>query len=95
MRIVRANKAAHDLFGYSLGELKGKKCYEAFHNQKIPCEGCPVKQTRNDHCSHTGTIYNAVLDKTFSLSSFPVFDRLGKMQQLVHVARDVTQSLAQ
>ena len=26
MRIVRANKAAHDLFGYTLGELKGKKC---------------------------------------------------------------------
>lgn len=93
MRIIRANKVAHDLFDYRLGELKGKKCYEVFHKQKNPCEGCPIKQTRSDHCSHTGTIYNTILDKTFSLSSFPIFDRQGKMQQLVHVARDVTQSL--
>lgn len=93
MRIVRANKAAHDLFGYKLGELKGKKCYEVFHHKRIPCADCPVNETRNDHCPHTGTVYNNVLDKTFSLSSFPLFDHQGRMHQLVHVARDVTQSL--
>ncbi len=93
MQIVRANKVAHDLFGYALGDLKGKKCYEVFHNQKKSCAGCPIEQTRIDHCSHTGTIFNTELDKTFSLSSFPIFDQQGEMQQLVHVARDVTQSL--
>ncbi len=93
MRIVRANKAAHDLFGYRLGELKGRICYEVFHNKTNPCEHCSVNDTRNDHCSHTGTIYNSLLDKTFSLSSFPLFDQKGRMHQLVHVARDVTQYL--
>ena len=93
MRIVRANKIAHDLFGYAFGELKGKKCYEVFHHKKNPCLECPLEKTGKDHCSHTGTIHNQVLDKTFSLSSFPVFDRQGKIFQLVHVARDVTQYL--
>jgi PAS domain S-box-containing protein len=90
MGIVRANKAAHDLFGYTLGELKGRKCYEVFHKKEIPCAGCPVNRTRKDHCSHTGTIYNEILDKSFSISSFPIYDRQGKMHQLVHVARDIT-----
>jgi PAS domain S-box-containing protein len=93
MRIVRANKAAHDLFGYALGDLRGKKCYEVFHNKEIPCAECPVNQTREDHCSHTGTIYNEILDKSFSTSSFPIYDRQGKIHQFVHVARDVTQLL--
>ncbi len=93
MRIVRANKAAHELFGYLLGELKGKKCYEAFHNKKSPCADCPVTETRKDHCSHTGKVYSKVLDKTFSVSSFPLFDHQGEMHQLVHVARDITQYL--
>jgi PAS domain S-box-containing protein len=93
MRIVRANKAAHELFGYLLGDLKGKKCYEAFQNKKTPCKDCPVVETRKDHCPHTGTIYSKVLDKTFSISSFPLFDHQGEMHQLVQVARDVTQYL--
>ena len=55
MRIVRANKAAHELFGYKLGELKGKKCYESFLGRKEPCVGCPVKKTGEDCCPHAGT----------------------------------------
>ncbi|MGB3210986.1 MAG: PAS domain S-box protein [Desulforhopalus sp.] len=93
MRIIRANKVAHDLFGHRLGELKGKKCYEVFHNIQSPCRDCPVERTRKDNCPHTGPIFNKVLGRTFSLSSFPVFDQNGNMQQLVQVARDVTQYL--
>jgi len=93
MRIVRANKAAHQLFGYTLGDLKGKKCYQVFHNQNTPCAGCPVTKTRTDHCSHAGTSYNALLDKTFSVTSFPIFDQDENLHQFVHVARDVTQYL--
>lgn len=93
MHIVRANKAAHNLFGYALGGLKGKKCHEVFHNQKTPCKSCPVRKTRVDHHAHVGTVYNAVLDRTFSVSTFPIFDKDGNMRQLVQVARDVTQYL--
>jgi PAS domain S-box-containing protein len=92
-RIVRANKKAHELFGYALGKLKGELCYEIFHNKSHPCEECPAKLTSKDHSSHIGTIYNHILDRTFNVSSFPIFDRDGNMCQFVHVARDITQSL--
>lgn len=92
-RIVRANKKAHELFGYPLGKLKGELCYEIFHNKSHPCEECPATQTSKDHSSHTGIMYNEVLDKTFTISSFPILDRDGNMCQFVHVARDITQSL--
>lgn len=92
-RIVRANKKAHDLFGYPLGKLKGELCYEIFHNKSHPCETCPATLTSKDHSSHTGIMYNDVVDKTFTISSFPILDRDGNMCQFVHVARDITRSL--
>ncbi len=93
MEIVRANRVAHELLGFKLGELKGKKCFQVFHDLQVPCAGCPVERTAQDSCPHTGTIYNRKVNKTFSVSSFPVFNQIGEMYQLVHVARDVTQYL--
>jgi PAS domain S-box-containing protein len=93
MRIIRANKAAHELFGYRLGELKGKKCHEVFFKRKDPCENCPVKITGVDGCPHSGMTHNDILGRTFSVSSFPIFAEDGRMRLLVHVARDVTQYL--
>ena len=90
MRIVRANKVAHDLSGYAFGRLKGQNCYEAFHHRTKPCEKCPLCRTRDDHRCHTETMHNDVLDKTFCISSFPIFNQQGKLCQLVQVARDVT-----
>lgn len=93
MRIVRANKAAHDLFGYRLGELKGRKCHEVFFKKPSPCDTCPLVETAIDGCPHVGTMHNPILERTFSVSSFPIFTQSGKMHLLVHVARDVTQYL--
>lgn len=93
MEIVRANKVAHVLFGYKLGELKGKKCYQAFLGSADPCPDCPVVTTGDDKCSHSETIYNSQLDRTFNVSSFPIFDEKGEMHQIIHVARDITQYL--
>lgn len=93
MNIVRANKMAHEMFGFQLGELKGRKCYDVFFGQKKPCPKCPVSQTALDCCPHTGTMYNKTVNRTFSVSSFPIFNQGGEMTQLVHVARDITQYL--
>lgn len=93
MEIVRANRAAHELFGYELGELKNKKCYEAFLQRNEPCENCPVLQTGQDSCPHSGLMYNDRVNKTFRVSSFPILSEGGQMRQLVHVARDVSQFL--
>lgn len=93
MRIVRANRVAHDLFSVKIGELKGKKCHDIFANRDTPCENCPVRKTGQDGCPHSATLYNTVVDRSFNVSSFPIFDKDGAIHQLVHVARDVTRYL--
>lgn len=93
MRIVRANKMAHEVFGYALGELKGRKCHEVFHDRKTPCKECPALRVGKDNSSKSGLVHSAKLDKTFNLSAFPISDQEGRIRQFVHVARDVTESL--
>ena len=94
MRIVRANKAAHKLFGCRLGELTGKKCYELFLGRKMPCRKCPLTLTAADGNPHVRTIYHPAFDRMFRVSSFPIFAESGEIHLLVHVARDVTQFLS-
>ena len=92
LRIVRANKAAHALFGYGLGEMKGEKCYELFLGRKLPCTKCPLKNEAAGE-PQVSTIYHPVFDRVFRVSSFPIFAETGEVHLLVHVARDVTQLL--
>lgn len=94
MRIVRGNKAAHELFGCRLGELTGKKCYEVFLGGTAPCLGCPLTQTVTDGKPHVQTIYQPAFNRVFQVSSFPIFTESGDIHLLVHVARDVTQSIS-
>ena len=92
-RIVRANKAAHDIGGFRYGELTGKKCYEVFRGAIDFCKDCPVWNSGDTTSVRTGLIRNDILQKTFDVSSTPVFSDDGKVKYLVHTARDVTQQL--
>jgi len=91
LRIIKANKAAHDFFTMTPGELKGKHCYELFRGDTTPCLDCPVVKTIHDgksHCTHK--IKHAKLGKIFHVTSASVFDDHGALQYLVHVAKDIT-----
>ncbi|PHR28507.1 MAG: hypothetical protein COA36_06425 [Desulfotalea sp.] len=93
MEIVRANKVAHELFGFQLGELKGRKCHEVFFRTEGPCPGCPILKAEQESFPQTGLMYNELLGKTFRVSFFPIFDEDGEIYQFVHVAKDVSQYL--
>lgn len=90
MTIVRANRAAHQRFGFRLGELIGKKCHQAFFGQAAPCRGCPVRQTGEDGLPHAATIAYTRLGGIYSLTSLPIQREDGSLHRVVHVARDVT-----
>ncbi len=90
MRIVRANKTAHDMFQLDYGELTGKKCYEVFHDRNTVCEDCAIPGKYGDTRTLEGTVYNEKVNKTFEVSSAPLFDEKGRVQRRVHIARDVT-----
>lgn len=88
--IVRANRAAHQLFAAEFGSLNGKKCYAVFRGLDEPCSGCPLLHTLSDTGGHTAVITHDILNKTFQVSSSLLLPPDGKAQQLIHVARDIT-----
>ncbi|WP_319548393.1 PAS domain S-box protein [Desulfogranum marinum] len=95
MRIIRANKAAHHLFNYKIGELVGMKCHQAFYNEPEPCEDCPVLQTVENAAKHRFCKRFAQSNKTFDISGSPLLDEYGQLSMIVHIARDITTAMEQ
>ncbi len=91
MRIVQANRAAHEFCQKKREELKGKQCYEIFTGMAAPCRGCPLLSTLEDIGPHSEVMYHKSLGKTFLVSSAVITDDDGEVQYLVHVAKDITE----
>ncbi len=91
MRILRANQAAACCAGQEAGALIGRTCHEVFRGNREPCPDCPLQLTVQDGQSHSGVIINGSTDKTFHVTSTPVFDQGGQVEYLIHVARDITE----
>jgi PAS domain S-box-containing protein len=89
MRIVRANKAAGELFQMAPGELIGKYCYEVFCDGTEPCPGCPEVLAHQTQTNQRANIYHKKLDKTFDAASFPISDSTGATA-FVHIAKDIS-----
>jgi PAS domain S-box-containing protein len=85
MRVIRANKAAGELFQMEPSVLIGKHCYELFHGALEPCAGCPEILARQDQAN----IYHQQLGRTFETTSFPIVDSTG-LTGYVHIAKDIT-----
>ena len=91
MRIVRANKAAHDFFEVDYGNLIGKYCYEVFRGINTPCHGCPLDKTRQDIANHSEIIQHENLEKIFLVGASAIIDENSDLQYLVHIAKDITE----
>jgi PAS domain S-box-containing protein len=94
LRILRANRSAHRLFGYRLGELVGKSCHEAFHGRQDPCPLCPAT-TENGGDTRRHLIHNELIDRTFEISVSKILSVDGSVSRIVQIARDVTDALRQ
>ena len=90
MRIIRANKAAHDTFGINNDSIIGKFCYEVFSGSPSPCTGCPEPSSLQDKGRHSGIITHVTLDKTFLVTSTPIFNEANEVDHIIHVAKDIT-----
>jgi two-component system, cell cycle sensor histidine kinase and response regulator CckA len=90
LTIIRANKAAHQLFQASDGSLIGKYCYEVFCGGSEPCPDCPLLVTIRNGGAHAVVINNEKLKKVFHVSSSIIPGENGAEDYLVHIARDIT-----
>jgi PAS domain S-box-containing protein len=91
MRIVRANKAAHQFFQANYGELNFKHCYEVFTGTSEPCQGCPLVETLQEKDHRSAIMIHENLGKIFQISSSQISDENGEFQYLVHIAKDITE----
>ncbi|MFZ5760310.1 MAG: PAS domain S-box protein [Thermodesulfobacteriota bacterium] len=91
MRVVRANRAAHQLLGREYGELIGRKCHELFRDSALPCLGCPVSTVLEKKCGCSGVVEHSRLRRTFLVTCAPIFDAHNEIVRLVHTAKDITE----
>ena len=92
MQILRANKAAGELFQMAPEELIGRYCYELFCGATAPCADCPEILASRDLSNHRADICHQNLSKTFEVTSFPIIDGSG-LSGFVHIAKDITKAL--
>ena len=90
-RILRANRKACEVLGFTAEELAGKFCYEVFHGGTQPCDGCPAVLTARDATTHTAEIVHEGLGRTFSVSAAPVCDQDNELLSIIYISRDVTE----
>ncbi len=90
-RIVKANMALAQKLNTTPDGLKGKTCWQVFHNSNGPCSDCPHAVTLGTRKPSTLEIEYTSLSGIFLATTFPVFNEKGEIAGTVHVAKDITQ----
>lgn len=91
LRIVRANAFTSVSLGKPLPEIIGHHCFELFQGRNMPCEGCPVLRTFATGTSQSGEIPYSRPGGDMLITGSPVTDPDGRVDQVVHVAHDLSQ----
>ena len=92
-RIIDANDATLKATGKSLGDLKGKHCYDVFHKpgECRPPESCPFEQLKKNGSTENVEIEIEALEGYYAVSCTPVYDATGKVEKVIHIAMDITE----
>jgi PAS domain S-box-containing protein len=101
-RIVNCNKSHLITHGKDRKSILGKYCFEVIHSSLNPCtgadRGCPVQETLK-----TGRPARAVHEmitpegeiRVIQAISYPLFNVLGEIVQLVEIVRDITSDVSE
>lgn len=96
--IVEANEAFLHQYDVENDGLIGKTCYEVTHHQSFPCtapgDTCPLKDTiRTGMSSVAGHAHHAEHGNVIHVEiiTSPIKDENGKITQVVHASRDITE----
>jgi len=84
------NEAAARSVGKTPQELVGCHCYELWHGQSEPCEGCPVLRALETRSS-AGGIMTTPDGRWWEIAAEPVRDIDEKIVGAMEIARDITE----
>ena len=89
-RIQEANALAVRRLGIPREEIIGKKCYEVFHQKDHPRPDCPMTRAIDSKQQEVSAISFNQIEGDFLVSCAPVLDTAGTVQQIVHIATDIS-----
>ncbi len=93
-KILRTNNILKNWYSENL-PLEGKRCYEAFHGKKNPCDDCPTIKavsSRNLESSIISGPSDSGKNVWFEIFANPVLDDYGKVTAVVEFVRDITEN---
>ncbi|MBU1087349.1 MAG: PAS domain S-box protein [Candidatus Omnitrophica bacterium] len=88
--IVRVNKACANYLKMEPNQIEGRKCYELWHKQDSPWQGCPMEFTTKDQQIHIAEIEDVSIGIPFRIKTSPIFGVNGQMAGAVHIAQDIS-----
>lgn len=90
-RVVRANRAAADLFGLRRSQLIGQPCFGLLHCTSQPAIDCPFQRMVATDRKQESVFFESTLRKTFRVMTTPLRTETGTCGA-IHVMQDVTES---
>lgn len=88
--VIRANKAAAELFGLPFREIIGHKCFKMYHGTDQAPEECPSCEALKDGNPSFTEFFEPYLEKFIEIQALPRFDKDDNVIGIVHVMRDIT-----
>jgi len=89
-RIVEANAATEAKMGVPRGGLRGRYCYEVFHQEDRHADGCPLQKMVGTGQLETVDMEMQAFGGTYLVSCTPVTNHQGDLEQVIHIATDIT-----
>jgi PAS domain S-box-containing protein len=89
LRVIWANKAMHDAFNLTPGQLNGQHCYKGLHNRNRACSICPAQKTLTTGTTHEVIDFSSY-KRNWVLRSYPVRDQSGVLTGVVEIVTDIT-----
>jgi len=97
-RIVGVNSTFLNEYGLRAEDVIGKTCHEVTHHRTEPCEPphdlCPLLDSveKGKHASAEHIHFDAAGEKIYEeVLTSPIFDENGKVIQVVHASRNITE----
>ena len=90
-RIIAVNPTVEKATGKNEKELIGQYCYKIFHCSGHPPEGCPHEKLINSNHPETMDMEMEALDGQYMVTVAPVLNEQGKLNRIIHIAKDITE----
>jgi PAS domain S-box-containing protein len=90
LRVLWANQTAGLLVDKSPEELKGRHCFEVWHQRTEPCKDCPVVLARDTGEPHEGEVASPD-GRQWYIRGYPTKDENGQVVGIVEFCLDITE----